>query len=136
MIGGFDRNSNRSYAQRLNRDMAELFTQNFNVTSSKLSVTQTSDNLKDSSCVILKIKIYEGPYRGGCFSFGLDISENYPFKAVDVWAKHPIWHPNIELQSGKVALPLEWSPVLTLHSVALAVQVRILCCSWKSFHEA
>jgi hypothetical protein len=45
---------------------------------------------------------------------------------VEVWAVYPIWHPNIDLRTGKVALPLEWSPVLTLKSIALAVQMLML----------
>ena len=41
-----------------------------------------------------------GPYRSGHFSFALDIPVNYPFKEVEVWARHPIWHPNVDLLSG------------------------------------
>ena len=115
----------RPYVQRLNRDIAELFAIDFNCSSSCLSVIQTSDNLRDPGCFELCVKIFEGPYRGGCFSFALTIPENYPFKAVEVWSKQPIWHPNIELNSGRVVLPLEWSPVITLHTLALAVQVRL-----------
>ena len=76
--------------------------------------------------VVLRVHIYEGPYRGGCFRFQMHIPECYPFRPVDVRAEHPIWHPNIDLQSGRVILPLDWSPTLTLNSVALAVQVLIL----------
>eukprot|EP01036_Dinobryon_divergens_P035704 gene35704-46318_t len=54
------------------------------------------------------------------------IPECYPFRPVDVRAEHPIWHPNIDLQSGRVILPLDWSPTLTLNSVALAVQMIML----------
>jgi ubiquitin-protein ligase len=83
-----------------------------------LSVSQ------DENGIALNVCILEGAYRGGHFSFLLDIPINYPFKKVDVWAKHPIWHPNVELLTGRVYLPLDWSPVLTLNSLALAVQVN------------
>ena len=63
----------------------------------------------------------------GCYLFELRIPSSYPFKNVDVFSKQPIWHPNIELQSGRVALPIEWSPVLTLNSLAMAVQVKCVC---------
>jgi len=43
-----------------------------------------------------------------------------------VWAVQPIWHPNIDLFSGKVSIPVAWSPVLTLNSVALGVQMIML----------
>ena len=58
--------------------------------------------------------------------FHMDIPESYPFKVVDVLAEQPIWHPNIDLTSGRVVLPIEWSPVITLNSLALAVQVVVI----------
>lgn len=115
------------YAQRLNRDVSELFSNNFNCSGSTLSVLQTSDSLQTDGCLILRITIFEGPYRRGSYAFGLNIPENYPFRPVEIYAKQPIWHPNIDLFTGKVALPIEWSPVLTLNSIALAVQVRFYC---------
>lgn len=105
------------YFQRLNRDIKDLLAHNFNFPSSCLSV------VRDESGITLNVCILEGPYRRGHFSFLLDIPINYPFKSVGVWAKHPIWHPNVDLLTGRVFLPLDWSPVLTLHSLALAVQV-------------
>ncbi len=110
-------------SQRLNRDVSELFSSNFNCTASHLSVIQTGDSLNDPGSITLENKVFEGPYRGGRFSFCLNIPANYPFRAVEVWATQPIWHPNIDVRTGKVAVPLDWSPVLTLHSFALAVQV-------------
>ena len=110
--------------QRLNRDVAELFSSAFNCSASHLTVLQTADSLNEPGSITLDNQVFEGPYRGGRFSFCFHIPANYPFKPVEVWATHPIWHPNIDLRSGKVAIPLEWSPVLTLNSFALAVQVQ------------
>ena len=65
----------------------------------------------------------------GHFLFCLNIPENYPFGGVEVWvatSTRPIWHPNIDLATGRVMLPLEWSPVLTLTSLALAIQMILL----------
>lgn len=119
------------YAQRLNRDVSELFSNNFNCSGSTLTVLQTSDSLQAEGCLVLRVTIFEGPYRRGTYAFGLNIPENYPFRPVEIFAKQPIWHPNIDLFTGKVALPIEWSPVLTLNSIAVAVQVNpyveILC---------
>eukprot|EP01038_Epipyxis_sp_PR26KG_P015437 gene15437-20826_t len=121
------------YAHRLNRDISDLFNHNFHCSSSTLEVTMDTSTVYDQhdqfridSSICLNVRIFEGPYRGGIFSFRLQIPENYPFKAVEVWAKHPIWHPNVDLCSGKVALPVEWAPVLTLNSLALAVQMILL----------
>lgn len=107
------------YFQRLNRDIADLISHDFDCSSSCLTVNE-NENL-----IYLNICILEGPYRDGHFTFVLDIPSNYPFKQVDVWAKQPIYHPNIEMLTGMVSLPLDWSPVLTLNSLALAVQVRV-----------
>jgi ubiquitin-conjugating enzyme E2 M len=128
------------YVQRINRDIAELFSHNFLCSSSNLTVVEnisklsndqlaenSNRNLSSSSVIVkslsLNIAIFEGPYRGGRYIFTLSIPEGYPFKGADVSARQPIWHPNIDLQSGRVALPLDWSPVLSLTSLALAVQV-------------
>jgi ubiquitin-protein ligase len=113
----------RLYAQRLNKDIADLFSHNFECSSSTLSVLQTADSMHADGCVVLRVKIFEGPYKGGCFLFGLNIPSTYPFKAVEVYAKQPIWHPNVDISSGRVSLPLDWAPVVTLVSLALAVQV-------------
>ena len=110
------------YFQRLNRDITDLLSHNFDCSSSCLRVN------KDQNGITLSVCILEGPYRRGHFSFLLDIPMNYPFKNVDVWAKHPIWHPNVDLLTGRVFLPMDWSPVLTLNSLALAVQVRSYSC--------
>ena len=113
-----------SCSQRLNRDLSELFSSDFNCTASYLSVYQIGDSLNEPGSIHLESKVFEGPYRGGRFNFCFNIPANYPFKPVEVWAVQPIWHPNIDLRTGKVAVPLEWSPVLTLHAFALAVQVK------------
>ena len=110
------------YSNRLSRDIADLYEHDYACSSSLLSVDPDSS----LSGVTLHICIFDGPYRGGHFSFYLSVPNNYPFKMVDVWAKHPIYHPNIDLLTGKVSLPLEWSPVLTLHSLAVAVQMMLL----------
>lgn len=113
-------------SQRLNRDVAELFSSNFDCTAAYLTVIQTADSLNELGSISLEVKVFEGPYRGGRFNFCFNIPASYPFVAVEVWAVHPIWHPNVELRTGKVAIPLEWSPVLTLKSTAIAVQMLML----------
>jgi ubiquitin-protein ligase len=124
------------YAQRLNRDIAELFSHDFSCSSSNVIVMDLEQNhdlssISSNQAIIIKVikicvKIFEGPYRGGCYIFKMDIPESYPFKVVDVFAEQPIWHPNIDLVSGRVVLPIEWSPVITLNSLALAVQVLFI----------
>jgi ubiquitin-protein ligase len=113
-------------SQRLNRDVAELFASDFDCTASHLTVLQTADSLADLGSISLEVRVFEGPYRGGRYSFFFHIPNNYPFHSVEVWSVQPIWHPNIDLRTGKVALSIDWSPVLTLKSTAIAIQMLML----------
>jgi ubiquitin-protein ligase len=131
-----------SCVQRLNKDISELFSSDFNCTASHLTVFQNGDSLNEPGSLNIESKVFEGPYRGGRFHFCFNIPANYPFKPVEVYSTHPIWHPNIDLKTGiclvfctivfvfspvgKVAVPIEWSPVLTLHAFALSVQMVFL----------
>lgn len=38
----------------------------------------------------------------------------------------PLWHPNIDLQTGQIYLPIEWSPVIRLYSIVFALQLLFL----------
>lgn len=42
------------------------------------------------------------------------------------YAREVIWHPNIDLQTGQIFLPIEWSPVLKLYSMIFALQLLFL----------
>ena len=110
------------YYQRLNRDINDLMAHDFSCPSSSMVVTEGEDGLS----LRLNVCVFEGAYKNGHFVFHLDIPEQYPFQMVQVWSKHPVWHPNVELRTGRVFLPLDWSPVLTLNSLALAVQMMLL----------
>ena len=127
------------YAKRVHRDMQNLFSHDFTSSSTSLCVSDVpeTDELltwrKQSSgaflhTVMINICVHEGPYRGGHFIFYLNIPESYPFRGVDVWVdmSRPVWHPNVELETGRVLLPLTWSPVLTLTSLAIAIEMMLL----------
>lgn len=109
---------------RLIRDAAELFVTDFTCSASHVQVTQTTECLNDTGSIALEISVFEGPYRGGFFHFCFQIPANYPFRPIEIWAVQPIWHPNIDMKTGRMQIPLEWSPVLTLKSFVIAVQVR------------
>lgn len=110
------------YSQRLNRDLSDLYNHNFSCSSACLSVEPSPI----ITSITLNLCILEGPYKNGHFSFLLDIPDSYPFKIVEIWSKQPIYHPNIDLVTGRVELPLEWSPVLTLYSLAVALQMMLI----------
>jgi ubiquitin-protein ligase len=111
---------------RLTRDAAELFTADFTCSASQVLISQTTESLNESGSITIEIFVFEGPYRGGKFTFCFQIPSNYPFKALEIWSTHPIWHPNVDLSTGKMHIPLDWSPVLTLTSFARAAQVIIV----------
>lgn len=118
-----------SQGLRLKKDISELneFQKcNFNRSSASLSIEyQNVPNMKFSR-LQLNISMWEGPYRGGHFVFTIDILESYPFKLPEIFSRYPLWHPNVEILTGRVHLPLEWSPVLSLKALALAIQLILL----------
>jgi len=66
----------------------------------------------------------DGLYQGTTWRFVIEIPISYPFKAPMVKALGPIFHPNIDMNTGSVALALldkDWSPVLTLRMVILGL---------------
>lgn len=134
--------TSRMYGQRLARDVAELYNHDFRCNSSNvivrpfgdssstpqpnLNVTLANGNGEryfSGEIITFNVCIFEGPFRSGQFQFEMLVPTNYPFKSVEVRASHPIWHPNIDLQTGKLSLPQEWSPVLNLVSLTVSVQV-------------
>ena len=132
------------YARRFQSDLLELFSHNFNCSSSSLTVTMgEGDNVAH---IIIYICVFEGPYKNGHFSFYFNIPgdysliflahchllalDDYPFKPVEIFARHPIYHPNIDIHTGKVAyLPADWTPVLKLKFIAFAVQMMMVLIS-------
>jgi ubiquitin-protein ligase len=102
------------YLQRLRKDINDLLSHDFSCTSSTASVSP------GESCegFFLSLCIHDGPYRGGHFTFYLGVPDTYPFSMVQVTAvNRPIWHPNIDMDTGVVLIPLEWTPVMTAKSL-------------------
>ena len=95
-------------------------------------IITTSSSMSGNNEYLFTIRLYvcihQGPYQGGHFIFYMHIPGNYPFRGVSIMVdqSRPLWHPNVDMDTGRVLLPLEWSPVLTLTSLALAVQMMLL----------
>jgi ubiquitin-protein ligase len=69
----------------------------------------------------------QSPYRGGTFSFKLELPENFPFKAPNVTFTTKIYHPGIN-EEGAVCVPVlrnEWKPSVTLSSVLSIIQEKL-----------
>mmetsp|Transcript_1171 Transcript_1171/g.2333 ORF Transcript_1171/g.2333 Transcript_1171/m.2333 type:complete len:336 (-) Transcript_1171:196-1203(-) len=66
----------------------------------------------------------DGAYSGAVWRFSLELPPSYPFQPPSLRSTTPIFHPNIDSQTGRVSLQLlgkEWSPVLTLQLVVLGL---------------
>lgn len=112
-----------SYPQRLQKDLLEVLSHDFVSPSALVSVSIPQDSIGGLS---LSLCMRQGPYKYGHFPFHIHIPDGYPFRQCEVYSTLPIWHPNICLQSGKVMLPFDWSPVLSLVSIVIAVQMIML----------
>ena len=86
-----------------------------------------SQRLHNFKCTISPA---EGYYRDGTFSFDISIGKNYPFRPPIITASHPIFHPNINLQTLQIGLPIlsvdDWKPVLSLNDVLFALQLMFM----------
>ncbi len=87
----------------------------------------------DAPSNLLKLNIViamkAGVYQGGEFAFVMNIPSTYPFYPPVVTSVNPIWHPAVDLYSGRVQLPIladDWRPVLTLNTIVLALQLMLL----------
>ena len=112
--------------QRLRKDVTEVLHHDFTSPSAVVKIASCQEN-NIAAGLNLSLCLLEGPYRGGHFEYFLQIPDNYPFHPIHIWCRVPTWHPNIDLKTGHVSLPLNWSPVLSLVSVVISVQVRFPC---------
>jgi len=112
---------------RVKKDMQELVNQRLSCSCGSAS---TAIEFPDGNKNLLKIKVTvsmsAGCYRGGTYSFMLDIPPAYPFRAPEVTCTARIWHPNIDTGNGRVELDIlnkDWRPVLSINTVVFALQV-------------
>lgn len=115
------------HIHRLQRDLRELLSHDFDTHASNV-IVQTNQIVTETFTNItqLSICIRDGPYAEAHYTFTIQVPENFPFKGPKIQSMVPIWHPNIELTTGVVTLPLEWSPDLRLVDVALNLQMLML----------
>lgn len=76
----------------------------------------------------LTIVPQENYYKGGKFSFQVEINNNFPIDPPKIKCKNKIYHPNIDLE-GNVCLNIlreDWSPVLNLNSVLMGLNFLFL----------
>lgn len=106
-------------SQVLQHNNSPLFSSN----ASAISV-RTTDDTSLIAQLEIKICMHQGAYRGSHFIFYVEPLEDYPFREsnVEIWAAQPIWHPNIDVKSGRVSLNMKCKDLV---AVVMAIQ-RIL----------
>ena len=66
-----------------------------------------------------------GFYAGGTFVVSLKVPSNYPFRAPPATALTRVWHPNIDVENGRIRHPLlerDWKPVLSINTLIYGLQ--------------
>ncbi|TYZ59056.1 hypothetical protein PybrP1_011362 [[Pythium] brassicae (nom. inval.)] len=108
-------------ALRVRKDVNELAKAKFTCSQAKTRV-DFPDGANNMLRLIFTIAIADvaGPYANGDFTFFVEIPKTYPFH---------VWHPNIDVESGRVMMPIlgkDWSPVLSINTVLLGLQLIFL----------
>lgn len=68
------------------------------------------------------------PYEGGVYYLHLKFPTKYPQEAPMARFVTPVWHPNIDAESGKICLNVlqeEWSPTLNVSSLLLCISALL-----------
>ncbi|CAM9886098.1 unnamed protein product [Pylaiella littoralis] len=115
-------------ALRVKKDIAELSQHRLNATHASTSI-----DFPDGTRNLLKLKVgvsmTAGLFEGTTFYFILTIPPSYPFHAPTVVCTTRAWHPNIDLHTGLVSLPIlshDWRPVLSINTVVFALQLMFI----------
>ncbi|CAM9122690.1 unnamed protein product, partial [Ectocarpus sp. 6 AP-2014] len=115
-------------ALRVKKDIAELSQHRLNATHASTSI-----DFPDGTRNLLKLKVgvsmTAGLFEGATFYFILTIPPSYPFHAPTVVCTSRAWHPNIDLHTGLVSLPIltkDWRPVLSINTVVFALQLMFI----------
>lgn len=134
------------HAHRLQRDLRELAAHDFSCSASNV---RPALSLRPHLCQVmvlvnpcpaydandftaaaaLNLCVREGPYAQAHYSFVIHVPDVFPFRSPQIRSTVPVWHPNIDLNTGLVSLPLEWSPDLRLVDLAVNMQVRLCAVS-------
>ncbi|DBA05263.1 TPA: hypothetical protein N0F65_007425 [Lagenidium giganteum] len=117
-------------ALRVRKDVNELSKAKFTCTQVKTKV-DFPDGVDNMFQLIFTISIAEvqGPYANGDFTFFVEIPKTYPFHAPVVTCTTRVWHPNVDLETGRVMMPIlgqDWRPVLSINTVLLGLQLIFL----------
>ena len=91
---------------------------------------QTTIDFPDGDVLHLRVtlRVAAGFYAGGTFVVSLKVPSNYPFRAPTANALTRVWHPNIDVENGRIRHPLlerDWKPVLSINTVVFGLQLLV-----------
>ncbi|KAL4157183.1 hypothetical protein PRNP1_006208 [Phytophthora ramorum] len=117
-------------ALRVRKDVNELSKAKFTCSQAKTRV-DFPDGADNMLRLIFTISIADvsGPFANGDFTFFVEIPKTYPFHAPSVRCLTRVWHPNVDMATGKVMMPIigkDWRPVLSINTVLLGLQLIFL----------
>jgi ubiquitin-protein ligase len=70
----------------------------------------------------------KSPFAGGKFDIAIDISSDYPFRQPCVKFVTKVYHPNVDLNTGAIALPTArnvWTPAMKIIDVLKEVELLL-----------
>jgi len=111
---------------RMKKDLAELATAKM---TSPHVATHISFPEGDILNMKVTLRVAAGFYAGGTFVLSLRVPSNYPFRAPAVHSLTRVWHPNVDVETGRVYHPLldrDWKPVLSINTVVFGLQLLFL----------
>lgn len=117
-------------AMRVRKDVNELAKAKFTCAQARTRV-EFPDGANNMLQLIFTISIIDlsSPFAYGDFTFLVDIPKTYPFHAPSVRCLTRVWHPNIDIATGKVMISIlgrDWRPVLSINTVLLGLQLIFL----------
>lgn len=114
---------------RAKKDMMELSSQRFTCPHATTVVQLNPNGNSGGNVVGVTMSFSGGYYAGGTFVLSLTLPGNYPFRPPQVYCLTRVWHPNVELVTGRVSHPLlegDWKPVQSINAVILGIQLLFL----------
>jgi ubiquitin-protein ligase len=115
---------NKLAKKRILNDLKELQKE---IKNSNFVINELKESKEIQKCqVVLKGPI-DTPYENGLFLLEITFSDNYPFKAPNVYFKTPFLHPNVA-NNGRICIDIlqdNWSSVYTLISIMLSISALL-----------
>jgi len=113
-------------ASRMRADLEELARPGQTFRTNHASVDVALPDASNVMVLDVRVSLHQGAWGGLEPVFRLSAPDGYPFSPPRVTALTPLWHPNVEADTGRLQIPLlhrDWKPVVTVNTVIFALQL-------------